>query len=110
MKKIVLVDLDGVLNQYLGKFDAKYIPPIKDGAKEFVQELASDFEVKIFTTRNRLLTAKWLLDNQIDEYISDITNVKEPCQFYIDDRCLQFKGDYKELLEDIKHFSVWWKN
>ena len=39
-KKKILIDLDGVLNEYgKEKFDENYIPEIKDGAKEFIQEL-----------------------------------------------------------------------
>jgi hypothetical protein len=30
-----------------------------------------------FTTRNKLLTAKWLIENDIDKYIEDITNTKD---------------------------------
>jgi len=36
-KKTILVDLDGVLNTYTGKFDENFIPPIKDGAFEFIK-------------------------------------------------------------------------
>ena len=41
-KKIILVDLDGVLNAYTGKFEANIIPPIKEGAKEFLEKLLID--------------------------------------------------------------------
>lgn len=34
-KKTILIDLDGVLNTYMGKFDKNLIPPIKEGAKKF---------------------------------------------------------------------------
>ena len=55
-KKTVLIDLDGVLNQYCGNFDAKYIPMIKDGAKEFLEELSNNFEIKFKEkTQNRKL-------------------------------------------------------
>ncbi len=35
-KKTILIDLDGVLNEYVGNFDKEFIPPIKQGAKEFL--------------------------------------------------------------------------
>ena len=38
IKKTILVDLDGVLNTYDGKYEASYIPPIKDGAYDFLKE------------------------------------------------------------------------
>ena len=37
MAKIALVDLDGVLNQYKGNYEENYIPPVKNGAKEFLE-------------------------------------------------------------------------
>ena len=36
MAKIALVDLDGVLNDYTGKYNEQEIPKIKNGAKEFL--------------------------------------------------------------------------
>ena len=39
-KKTILIDLDGVLNTYTGPFDPNFIPPIKDGAREFLENLS----------------------------------------------------------------------
>ena len=88
-KKKILIDLDGVLNEY-GKelFDENYIPKIKEGAKEFLEELSTISELYLFTSRNMLLSAKWLIKNKIDIYFKDITNVKIPAYLYIDDRCI----------------------
>jgi len=108
-KKTIFIDLDGVLNQYDGVYDKNTIPPIKEGAKDFLQKLYNSYEIKIFTTRNRMLTAKWLIRNNVDEFISDITNIKEPAFIYIDDRCINFKGDYPKLYDEISEFKVWYK-
>lgn len=108
-KRTILIDLDGVLNNYDGKYDENSIPTIKDGAKELVKYLAKDFIVKIFTTRNLLLTSKWVINNSLDEYISGVTNIKEPSYLIIDDRCINFKGDYKKLKTQIENFKVWYK-
>ena len=81
-KKILLMDLDGVLNTYTGNFDKDFIPEIKAGAKEFLEELSKDYEIKIFTTRNRLLTVKWLIENKLDSLVTDVTNVKEPAYLH----------------------------
>lgn len=109
-KKKILIDLDGVLNEY-GKepYDENNIPKIKKGAKEFIKELSKIGELYLFTSRNLILSAKWLLGNNIDKYFKDITNVKMPSYLYIDDRCICFKGKYKNTLEEIKNFKVYWK-
>lgn len=109
-KKKILIDLDGVLNEY-GKepFDENFIPNIKNGAKEFIKELSEQGELYLFTTRNMLLSSKWLLENNLDKYFKDVTNVKIPSYLYIDDRCICFEGKYSETLDKIKNFKVYWK-
>lgn len=108
-KKSILIDLDGVLNEYHGEFDEKFIPPIKDGAGNFIKNLAENFDIKVFTTRNRLLASKWIIKNNLDNYIDDVTNIKEPAWLYIDDRCLKFNGNYQDIINQIENFKVWYK-
>ena len=108
-KKTILIDLDGVLNEYVGNFDKDFIPPIKQGAKEFLSILAEKHIIKIFTTRNRLLASKWVIENGLDELIEDVTNVKEPCWVYIDDRCINFDGNFNDLIDKIENFKPYYK-
>ena len=109
-KKKILIDLDGVLNEY-GKeaYDENFIPEIKDGAVDFIKELSEIAELYLFTSRNLLLSSKWLLENNLDKYFKDVTNVKLPSFLYIDDRCICFEGKYEETLNKIKNFKVYWK-
>ena len=72
-------------------------------------DLSEKFELKVFTTRNKLQTAKWIIENQVKEYIFDITNVKDLAWIYIDDRCLCFDGDYKYTIDEIKKFQPYYK-
>ena len=110
MKKTILIDLDGVLNTYTGNFDKDFIPPIREGAFEFLKKLSEEYQIKLFTTRNKILASKWVLENKLECFIEDITNIKELGYLYIDDRCIQFDGSYSELSEKIKQFQVWYKN
>ena len=109
-RKKILIDLDGVLNEY-GKepYNENYIPRIKSGARDFIEQLNEFGELYLFTSRNLMLSAKWLIENNLDKYFKDITNVKLPSFIYIDDRCMCFRGNYKQTLEDIKNFQVYWK-
>ena len=108
-RKTILIDLDGVLNEYTGDFDKDYIPPIKDGAKEFLENLSKNFDIKIFTTRNKILATKWLINNSIDQFVADITNVKDLAWLYIDDRCINFDGNFDNLISSINTFKPWYK-
>lgn len=106
----ILIDLDGVLNEYGNeKYNENHIPNIKLGAIEFLKELSDYADLYLFTSRNLKLTAKWLFDNNIDKYFKDITNIKIPSYLYIDDRCICFKGDYRKTLNEIKQFKTYWK-
>ena len=109
-KKKILIDLDGVLNEY-GKepYDENYIPEIKEGAKSFIKEMSKIGELYLFTSRNLLLSTKWLIENKIDKYFKDVTNIKLPSYLYVDDRCICFRGKYKQTLNDIKTFKVYWE-
>ena len=108
MKKTIMIDLDGVLDNY-----EKYtedIPSIKKGAKDFIIKLSKDYELILFTTRSPMLATKWLINNDLDKYFKDVTNVKTPAYIYIDDRAIQFNGDYNKTLNEITNFNVHWKN
>lgn len=110
-KKNILIDLDGVLNEYgKEKFDENFIPDIKDGAFEFIENLSKSAELYLFTTRNLMLSAKWLIKYDLDKFFKDVTNIKIPSYLYIDDRTICFKGDYQKTLEEIENFKVYWKN
>lgn len=109
-KKIILIDLDGVLNQYMGNFDKDFIPEPKDGINEFLEKLTENHELRLFTTRNKILALKWLIKYDLDKYFTDITNVKELSWLLIDDRCLKFDGDFEKLLDEINEFKPWYKN
>ena len=106
-KKLILLDLDGVINTYNGNFDKNFIPEIKEGAKEFLERLSKEYEIKIFTTRNRLLASKWIIENKLDNLVTDVTNVKDPAYLHVDDRCICFNGNYDTLFDEIINFKVW---
>ena len=108
-KKTILIDLDGVLNDYVGNYDKDFIPPIKVGTKEFLEDLSENYQVKIFTTRDKNLASKWVSENCLSELIVGITNVKEPCWVYVDDRCITFDGNFEGLIDKIDNFKPYYK-
>ena len=108
-KKTILIDLDGVLNNYTGGYEENYIPPIKDGAYDFIKEISETYKIVLFTSRNLLLASEWVLENNLKDFIHNVTNVKEPSVLLIDDRGLNFNGNYEVLKEQIKNFKPWYK-
>ena len=53
-KKLIQIDLDGVLNNYCGNYDAEKIVDVKIGAKEFLEELSKEYNIEIFTVENKI--------------------------------------------------------
>lgn len=110
-KKRILIDLDGVLNEYgKEKYDKNKIPKIKIGAKCFIKKLSKIGELYLFTSRDKKSAMQWLIDNNIEKYFINVTNIKIPAYIYIDDRAICFQGNFKKTIEDIKNFQIYWKN
>ncbi len=109
IKKTILIDLDGVLNNYVGGFDKDIIPEIKTGAKEFLYDLANTYRLRLFTTRNKILACKWLIENNLDNIFEEVTNTKDLCWLFIDDRCICFNGDFNALKNNIDTFKPYYK-
>ena len=108
-KKTIAIDLDGVLDEYTGKYDENKIPDIRNGAKEFIIKLSNNYKLVLFTTRDSNLAKEWLIKNEINQYFSEITNAKPLAHIYLDDRALKFNGDYDKTLEEIKSYKVYYK-
>jgi len=110
MQKTLQIDLDGVLNTYCGVYNEFVISPPREGAHDFLEELAKNYKVEIFTVRNAKLVVHWLIANKLDKYIANVTNVKNPyASVILDDRALRFEGNYNKTLSDIINFQPYWK-
>ena len=107
IKKKILLDLDGVLNTYTNNFDPHFIPPLKNGAVDFLMNLSKNYEIILFTVREKILVENWIIQNNLQKYITGVTNTKEPAWLIVDDRCVCFNGAYDKLLDDIDTFKVW---
>ena len=107
-KQTIAIDFDGVLNNYSG-YDEKELGTIRDGCKEFIEEISKDYTIIIFTSRNHTHVENWIRYYHLDKYIRNVTNTKPPAVAYIDDRGLRFNGNYTEILESLKDINPYWK-
>lgn len=108
-KRTLLIDLDGVLNTYNGNYNPDFIPPMREGAKEFLLELQEKFELVLFTTRPKSLAQQWCFENGLLECFEDITDKKKSAWLIIDDRCLTFNGNFEDLTLQILNFAPFYK-
>lgn len=107
-ERIVCIDFDGVISKYDGWKGSEHHGKPMRGAKGFVDRLIkAGFKPVIWTTRDKIKIEKWLKENGFPDL--EVTNIKYPSVVYIDDRCVQFKGDFNELVDDLKEYDVYWR-
>lgn len=110
-KKLISMDLDGVLNNYNGNYKKHMIPTIKKGAYKFLKKLSENYYIEIFTVRDKEITKNWLADNNLLKFIVGISNHKNPlASVILDDRAVNFDGNFDKAFETIATFNPYWKN
>lgn len=101
-RPVLCIDFDDVIRSYDGK--------LIDGAREALTVLRDDYQIVIFSCRaegdrGRGSIARWLRKHGIE--VDHITAMKVPAMIYVDDRGLQFCGDWWETLRQIREFKTW---
>ncbi|MBR1424541.1 hypothetical protein IJ579_03150 [bacterium] len=105
-KKDICVDFDGVLNKYTGWKGEDELFDIREGCEEFLQKLYESYNITILTTRNPEKVQDWLKKYNVEKYIKQVTNKKVPAVLYVDDRGLQFNGNFNDTLNQIENFKT----
>jgi len=114
-KPTVIFDFDGVIHSYTSGWQgATEIPdPPVEGIKEEIQRIRqAGYNVVVVSTRcyqaggiDAILG--YLVRNKI--LVDEVTAEKPPAIVQIDDRALCFDGNAEGLLEQIEHFTPWYK-
>ena len=108
-ERIVSIDFDGVIADYDGWKGEDHLGKPMKGSIHFIKRLLeSGFKPVIHTTRNRNKIKQWLKFNKFPQI--EVTNIKYPSLVYIDDRCVQFKGNFNTLIKDLRKYDVYWRN
>lgn len=118
-KKIVCVDLDGTLAHYEEWKGEQHFGNAIKGAKEALLKLKkNNWLIIIYTTRGNENLIKDYLDKNdlVFDYINKNpyqphnTNEGKPiADVYIDDRAIQFNGDWSNAIYEIEKFKPWEK-
>ena len=116
--KTIAIDFDGVLADYSKGYQGKDIfgAPITgaDNATKVLKE--NGWRIIVYTTRpNTEALRHWLKENNITyDYINENPDQPEEgkgckliADIYIDDRALQFRGQWKWLVGDVACFKPW---
>ena len=113
--KVVAIDFDGVIhNNFLGFHDGTiYGEPIA-GAPESIKKIFEmGYKIIVYTCKSHpdrpLVNNKtgtelvwdWLSEKGIGDYIEDVVWGKPHAVAYIDDKAIEFKSNWKEVIERI---------
>jgi hydroxymethylpyrimidine pyrophosphatase-like HAD family hydrolase len=113
--KTICIDYDGCLNEYDGAPDRgnnnRETPyPPRPGAREFLRDLHNaGYIIVIFTAADVEDVKKFLIENEMWEFVYKITNEKIPAIIYVDDRGLRFEGNFAKTYHEILSFVPYWE-
>lgn len=108
------IDFDGVVHTFdKGWHDGTcYGDPIQ-GSLESIKKLSEKYNIIIFSAKVRPdrplvdgktgkeLVDEWLVKHGIRDLVSEITHEKPRAKYYIDDKALEFKDNWDEILNRI---------
>jgi hypothetical protein len=110
-RRTVCLDFDGVLHSYQsGWCGADVIPdPPVHGTREAVIRLRQQYRVVIHSARchseaGRKAIEAWLTRHDIA--VDEVCEHKPLAHVYIDDRCVRFRGNWDDLMGEIRDFRV----
>lgn len=107
--RVIGCDFDATLHPYTDGwvgYEPTDEPPI-DGAPEFLAELHRlGYRVVVFSCRaDHPLGVhgiwKWLGDWDLARFVDDVTEIKPHAEAYVDDRGVNFDGDWQKVLDNI---------
>lgn len=100
VKKTICIDFDGVIHKYSkGYHDGTIYDPPSEGTWNALKELAENYKLVVLTARARTPEAieeigNYLKTYDLAQFVTNITNIKPAAAWYIDDKAIQFRGDW----------------
>jgi len=111
MKPTIALDFDGVihLNQSFISSTIIIEEPVP-GAASAIEQLSRQYKVVVFSCRANTpggieAIEDWLTVHGIE--VDDVVDYKPHATVYIDDRAIQFSGDWQDTLEQVEGFEPW---
>ena len=112
-EKTIAVDFDGVIHQYSNGFQGlhnAYDPPMP-GVFEGLDELKKmGYRLIIVSSRPTEAIKKWLIKYNMENYFEEVSNIKHPARYYIDDHAVRFEkndsNSWKNVVQFIKNKEV----
>jgi hypothetical protein len=105
----VCLDFDGVLHSYRsGWCGSEIIPdPPVHGTRESVARLRQHYRVVVHSSRCHLEAGRRAVQHWLQKYgilVDEVCEHKPPAHVYIDDRAVRFRGNWDDLIDEIRQF------
>jgi len=111
VNKRIMIDVDETIHTYENDWNNGKLGSVIEGSKEALNWFRKQgYEIGIYTTRlagenpdtDRLEKEliDWLELNDLD--FDFVTGLKLGAMFYIDDKAIRFRGDWKDTIEEVK--------
>ena len=105
----ICLDFDGVVHSYDTGWQGEATipdPPIH-GVDKAIARLKKDYRVVIYSARcrseeGRAAISNWLAKHRIE--VDEVCENKPPAFVYVDDRAIEFRGDWAQTIEKINSF------
>jgi hypothetical protein len=108
-RRTICLDFDGVLHSYRsGWCGAEVIPdPPIHGTREAVARLRQQYRIVVHSARCHtaegcLAVTNWLAKHCIE--VDEVCEHKPPAHVYVDDRAVRFRGNWDDVLDEIRQF------
>ena len=108
--KLICVDFDGVIHDNMNYRGSRVIngKPIP-GTIEALNILSCDYEVVIHSARCQDVEAMKSIEEWLHKYNMnyELVRFKPNAYIFIDDRGINFSGNWEKTLDDVKIFTQW---
>ena len=109
LRRTICLDFDGVLHSYRsGWCGAEIIPdPPIHGTREAIARLREHYRVAVYSSRCRTEEGRRAIKNWLQKHdiaVDEVSEHKPPALVYVDDRAVRFRGNWDDVLVEIRQF------
>ena len=103
------IDFDGVVHRYSRGFQGlqnAYDIPTPGTEESLIELQRRGFRLIIVSSRPTDVIEEWLIKYNLRHYFDEVTNIKQPAKYYIDDHAVYFDKEkdspWEEVLKIVK--------
>lgn len=111
MKPTIAIDFDGVIHLNRNFIDSTIVEgePVS-GVFNAIEQLARQYKIVIFSCRATSPGGADAIRDWLDKHgivVDDVVGDKPHACAYIDDRAINFNGDWQTMLDQVEGFEPW---